>query len=581
LHVKFRGDVLFRFKGLFAMAVLHITDASGREWQLPLSTHEPCTIGRAPDNRVVLNDPRASRHHAYIKFQHGAYVVVDGSLDGKLSANHVFVNGAQRLEHPLSEGDTLQIGASKLRLDLSDERRAPQPQAQFDDKPLGHTQLLVSANDVIRAALTRVQPAASVSASGAELEELRRKAKILALLYEMSKTLGSVFDLDSIFEKACEIIFSATPADRVVALLEEEGDGDGEDTLRVVALRARDETHAARARQQPIGRTITRKVMRERQALLSQDAAADSEFAGVHSIVAQGVHSTICAPLIADTRVHGALYADRLDAFTAFTRDDLELVSAVAAQTAVAVENARSHERLAREEVARANYSRFMPEYVVRQILEDPDSFKLGGVNQTLTVLFADIRGFTRLSEKAQPERVVHLLNNYFTAMSDIIFAHGGTLDKYIGDGLMALFGAPTATPEDACNAVAAAVAMQQQMEVINEQLRADGLEEIAIGIGLHTGVATVGYIGSERRSEYTAIGDTVNLAARLEQNAKPGQILLSEAAALAAEKANCKFNPRPPIKVKNRVQPVPIFEVEWRQTPADDGTAATPSTAD
>src|SRR5438105_1533862 len=562
------------------MALLHITDAGGRVWQLTLSPKGTCTIGRAPDNRVVLNDPRASRYHAHIKYQSGSYLIVDGSVDGKPSANHVFVNGEQRREHPLRDGDQVQIGASRLRFDLSDERRS-EPEARFDDKPLGHTQLLVSANDVIRAALaSRAAPA--VAAPSAELEELRRKAKILALLYEMSKTLGAVFDLDAIFENACEVIFSATPADRAVALLRDEStqDADGEDNLVVVAMRVRDEERAPHARRQSIGRTITRKVMRERQALLSQDAAADSEFAGVHSIVAQGVHSTICAPLVADTRVHGALYADRLDPFTAFTRDDLELVSAVAAQTAVAVENARSHERLAREEVARANYSRFLPEYVVQQILENPDSFKLGGVNQTLTVLFADIRGFTRLSEHAPPERVVQLLNNYFTAMSDIIFAHGGTLDKYIGDGLMALFGAPTATPDDACNAVAAAVDMQREMEVINKQLKTDGLAEIAIGIGLHTGVATVGYIGSERRSEYTAIGDTVNLAARLEQNSLPGQILLSDAAAQAAEKANCKFSPRPPITVKNRVQPVPIFEVDWHQTPAgagDGGSAATP----
>ncbi|HEX8285404.1 MAG TPA: adenylate/guanylate cyclase domain-containing protein [Pyrinomonadaceae bacterium] len=558
------------------MALLHITDAGGRVWQLPLTPQGVCTIGRAPDNRVVLNDPRASRYHAHVRHTAGSYVLVDGSVDGKLSANHVFVNGEQRLEHPLRDGDVVQIGASRLRLDLADERPAAEPEARFEDKPLGHTQMLVSANDVIRAALgapsltgpaTTERAAASAAAASAELEELRGKAKILALLYEMSKTLGSVFDLDPIFEKACEVIFSATPADRVVALLSDDARrGEGDEDLVVVAMRVRDETRAAHARKQPIGRTITRKVMRERQALLSQDAAADMEFAGVHSIVAQGVHSTICAPLIADTRVHGALYADRLDPFTSFTRDDLELVSAVAAQTAVAVENARSHARLAREEVARANYSRFLPEYVVKQILENPDSFKLGGVNQTLTVLFADIRGFTRLSENAAPDRVVQLLNNYFTAMSDVVFGHGGTLDKYLGDGLMALFGAPTATPEDACNAVSAAVQMQRRMEGINEQLRADKLSEIAIGIGLHTGVATVGYIGSERRSEYTAIGDTVNLAARLEQNALPGQIILSDATARAAAGAGCEFRPRTPITVKNRVQPVPIFEVDWRQ---------------
>ncbi|HEX8117603.1 MAG TPA: adenylate/guanylate cyclase domain-containing protein [Pyrinomonadaceae bacterium] len=554
------------------MALLHITDAGGRAWQLPLSPQGVCTIGRAPDNRVVLNDPRASRYHAHVKFQSGSYVLVDGSLDGKRSANHVFVNGEQRLEHVLRDGDSVQIGASRLRLDLSDERRK-ETEARFEDRPLGHTQLLVSANDVIRAALgaRSASPATAersfANALNAELEDLRGKARILALLYEMSKTLGSVFDLDSIFEKACEVILNATPADRVVALLCDESKQDGDEDLDVVAMRVRDEQRAAHARKQPIGRTITRKVMRERQALLSQDAAADMEFAGVHSIVAQGVHSTICAPLLADARVHGALYADRLDPFTSFTRDDLELVSAVAAQTAVAVENARAHERLAREEVARANYGRFLPEYVVQQILENPDSFKLGGVNQTVTVLFADIRGFTRLSEHAPPERVVQLLNNYFTAMSDIIFAHGGTLDKYLGDGLMALFGAPTASPDDACNAVRAAVQMQRRMEDINAQLRSEGLAEIAIGIGLHTGVATVGYIGSERRSEYTAIGDTVNLAARLEQNTQAGQIILSEATARAAEGAGCDFSPREPITVKNRVQPVPIFEVDWKNS--------------
>jgi adenylate cyclase len=560
------------------MALLQIMDASGRRWQFTLTPQYVCTIGRAPDNLVVLNDPRASRYHAHIKFQNGAYCVVDGSVDGKMSANHVFVSGQQRYEYALRDGDQITIGASQLTLDLSDERREPaSSQVRYEDKPLGHTQLLVSPSDVIRAALQpRSSAAGAASIAGAaahadEVADLRRKAKILALIYEMSKTLGSVFDLDRIFDKACETIFSATPADRVVALLRDDA-AAGEEDLKVVAMRVRDETRAAQGRQQSIGRTITRKVMRERQALLSQDAAADSEFAGVHSIVVQGVHSTICAPLIADTRVHGALYADRLDPFTTFTRDDLELVSAVAAQTAVAVESASAHERLAREEVARANYSRFMPEYVVRQLLESPDSFKLGGVNQLVTVIFADIRGFTRLSEKAPPERVVQLLNHYFTAMSDVIFAHGGTLDKYIGDGLMALFGAPTTTPDDACNAVAAAISMQRAIEPINAQLKLEGLPEISIGIGLHTGVATVGYIGSERRSEYTAIGDTVNLAARLEQNSQAGQILLSDATAAAAREAGCRFVPRPPLTVKNRVQPVPVYEVEWRQ--AAEGAA-------
>jgi adenylate cyclase len=333
--------------------------------------------------------------------------------------------------------------------------------------------------------------------------------------------------------------------------------------LTPVAMRARDEKLEAHAKKLSIGRTITRKVMKDRVALLSQDAAAEAMFAGVESIVSQGVRSTICAPLVAESGVHGALYADRLDPFASFKPDDLELISAVAAQTAVAVENVRAHERLAREEVARANYSRFLPEYVVKQMLENPNSFKLGGVNQTVTVLFADIRGFTRLSENAEPQKVVHLLNKYFSAMTEIIFAHGGTLDKYIGDGLMALFGAPTATPEDPSNALNAAVAMQRRIISINEELRAEGYSEIGVGIGLHTGEATVGYIGSERRSEYTAIGDTVNLASRLESNAQGGQILISEATSNAAHR-RYKLAPREPITVKNRTAPVPLFEVQW-----------------
>jgi adenylate cyclase len=552
------------------MALLKITDASGRQWQFNLLQQGGCTIGRAPDNTVVLDDPRASRYHAHIKpADDGSYVIVDGAVvNGQLrrSANKVFINGEPHYEHLLKNGDRVTIGASTLRFEQAPQERTTE--VRYDDKPLGHTQLLISANDVMSSVLHPKPDDAVVTPSRDKvLETLQRKANILTALYEMSKTLGSVFDLDEIFAKATDIIFRSTPADRVVALLA-EGDGTGniEDTLlNPIAMRARDQKLNDHARKLSIGRTITRKVMKDRVALLSQDAASDEQFAGVDSIVSQGVRSTICAPLVGESRVHGAIYADRLDPFAAFKPDDLELISAVAAQTAIAVENARAHERLAREEVARANYSRFLPEYVVKQMLENPESFKLGGVNQTITILFADIRGFTRISEHAAPERIVGLLNKYFSAMTDILFAHGGTLDKYLGDGLMALFGAPTTTPEDASNALNAAVAMQRRVLGINLELQAEGFPELNIGIGLHTGEVTVGYIGSERRSEYTAIGDTVNTASRLESNAKAGEILISDATSKAA-RSRYKLKPREPINVKNRVQPVVLWEVDWQR---------------
>lgn len=555
------------------MAVLKVTDASGRQAQHQLNNRVNCMIGRAPDNQIVLDDPRASRHHAHIRAnEDGSFMLVDGVMVNgqiKRSANKVFVNGEQKFEHPLKDGDRVTIGASTLRFEQPKEERTAD--LSYDDKPLGHTQLLMSAKDVLTTVLRQSDPGISGGAVAPRgdkvLETLQRKANILSEIYEMSKALGAGFDLDRIFKMATDIIFRSTPADRVVALLSEglvtEQNADNA-KLFPIATRARDEKLEAHARKMTIGRTITRKVMKDRVALLSQDAAADEQFAGVDSIVSQGVRSTICAPLFTEAGVHGALYADRLDPFSAFKPDDLELISAVAAQTAIAVENVRAHERLAKEEVARANYSRFLPEYVVKQMLENPESFKLGGVTQTITVLFADIRGFTRISEHAAPEQIVQLLNRYFSAMTDIIFAHGGTLDKYLGDGLMALFGAPTVTPKDAANAIAAAVAMQRRMLSINDELRAEGFPEIGIGIGLHTGEVIVGYIGSERRSEYTAIGDAVNTSSRLESNAKAGEILVSEVTAQAA-RSRYQLAPRDPITVKNREQPVPLFEVEWQ----------------
>lgn len=555
------------------MAHLKITDASGRQWENKFLPHGTCTIGRAPDNTVVLDDPRASRYHAHIKSgEDGSFTLVDGAvINGELrrSANKVFVNGGPHYEYQLKNGDRITIGASTLRFEQRAEERTTD--VRYDDKPLGHTQLVVSANDVMQTVLgsktESVSGAPSTPARDKVLEALQRKANILSALYEMSKTLGSVFDLEAIFAKATDVIFRSTPADRVVALLAEgNGTENPEDVkLNPIAMRARDESLNNHARKMSIGRTITRKVMKDRVALLSQDAASDEEFAGVDSIVSQGVRSTICAPLVGESRVHGAIYADRLDPFASFKPDDLELISAVAAQTAIAVENARAHERLAREEVARANYSRFLPEYVVKQMLENPESFKLGGVNQTITILFADIRGFTRISEHAPPEKIVSLLNRYFSAMTDIIFAHGGTLDKYLGDGLMALFGAPTTTPEDASNALNAAVAMQRRLLGINAELVKDGLPEVGVGMGLHTGEVTVGYIGSERRSEYTAIGDSVNTASRLESNSKGGEILITDATAKAA-RSRYKLKPREPIMVKGREQPVVLWEVDWQK---------------
>jgi adenylate cyclase len=381
----------------------------------------------------------------------------------------------------------------------------------------------------------------------------------------MSRTLGTVLEIDELFKRVTDLIFRGTPADRVVALLADQQTGE----LEQMATRVRDDSIQALTENLAVSRTVTNRVMTDRVAILSQDAKTDEQFQGAESIVSQGVRSTICAPLITQSGVYGVLYADRLDPFAAFRPDHLDLISAVAAQAAITVETVRTHDRLTREEVARENFRRFVPEHVVDQLLEKTSGFSLGGVNQTITVLFADIRGFTSFAENQKPEKVVSILNQYFSAMSEIIFGNQGTLDKYIGDGLMALFGAPTATPDDAQNALKAAVAMQRKAAELHAEFQTEGFTDFAIGVGLHTGEATIGFIGSEKRSEYTAIGDTVNLASRLESQARPesiagrGKILISEATAKAAGDI-FPLAARPPLTVKNRRQPVDIFEVDW-----------------
>src|SRR6185369_15900626 len=175
------------------MAHLKITDASGRQWQFSFVPQGACTIGRAPDNTVVLDDPRASRYHAHInQSDNGTFTIVDGAMiNGQLrrSANKVFINGEPRFEHQLKTGDRVTIGASTLRFEQPAEERTTD--VRYDDKPLGHTQLLISANDVMSTVLRSKEEAAAASPQRDKvLEALQRKANILSALYEMSKTLG-------------------------------------------------------------------------------------------------------------------------------------------------------------------------------------------------------------------------------------------------------------------------------------------------------------------------------------------------------------------------------------------------------
>lgn len=207
-------------------------------------------------------------------------------------------------------------------------------------------------------------------------------------------------------------------------------------------------------------------------------------------------------------------------------------------------------------------FGRYVSKSVVKEILENKEAIQLGGVRRDVTLIFVDIRGFTPLSEKMEPEDVILILNEYLDLCTRAVFAYEGTLDKYIGDGVMAIFGAPMNQPDHANRAIKAALQMKKESAYLAVRLIEKYGRSVSFGIGINSGPAVVGNIGSQERMDYTAIGDTFNLAARLEANAKPGQILISQNT-YQRVKEKFIFTPLEAIKVKGREELVQIYQVE------------------
>jgi adenylate cyclase len=215
-------------------------------------------------------------------------------------------------------------------------------------------------------------------------------------------------------------------------------------------------------------------------------------------------------------------------------------------------------------------FARYVSRDVCEQLMADPSRARLGGSRRTMSVLFSDIRGFTTFSEKGQPEEIVAQLNEYFTRMVAVVFDHRGTLDKFVGDAVMALFGAPLDDEAHAEHAVQAALAMQDELAQLNTRWTAEGRPALDIGIGVNTGEMVAGNIGSESIMSYTVIGDAVNLASRLESlNKQYGTHLIVSDATRAALKGRYDIRALGEVVVKGKTQPVAIFEV---RQPAGDG---------
>jgi class 3 adenylate cyclase len=209
-------------------------------------------------------------------------------------------------------------------------------------------------------------------------------------------------------------------------------------------------------------------------------------------------------------------------------------------------------------------FGRYTSDRIVAQLLEDPHGLDLGGRLQQVTIVMTDISGFTPLCETLTPQQVVQLLNNYLGTLSEVILAHNGTIDEFIGDAILALFGAPYAAEDDADRAVASAVAMQRAMREVNAKNAQCGLPAIETSIAINTGAVVAGNIGSEKRSKFAIVGQPVNATARIEEKAAPGEILLSAATVNALHTQPDKLSPCFEISAKGIEEPLKVHRLEY-----------------
>lgn len=245
-----------------------------------------------------------------------------------------------------------------------------------------------------------------------------------------------------------------------------------------------------------------------------------------------------------------------------FSKHQTALLSTLTDYAAIAIQNSRAVEQLRQQKEnekgrIRTLFQRFVPPQVVDQILENPDLLQLGGNRREITILFTDIRGYTAYSEKLPPERVVEMLNDYLSLAANTIMSYGGTLDKYMGDGIMAIFNAPNELPDHVQSALEAALTLQHATRQLAGQ-RGDGL---SFSTGIHSGEAVVGYIGTDVAMNYTAVGDAVNVAKRLQEAARPGQILIEEHT-VARVSDQVQVQALGELKVKGRQQTAIVYEL-------------------
>ena len=582
------------------------------------------SLGRHPNNSIQLLDKIVSKEHCILEQRDGQFILRDlGSLNG------TYINGERvRGEQLLRHGDEIALGSTRARYDDGTQplnfaplaagpgavqhpqpaswapvpqgapsaappvsspqtagRQAPpgaygyvQPASQPQHAP--HTAPLPMpvpvGNRTPSFSGTRVDVLDSARAIGTQIaahtkgflpydqvahdtQQLRVDYERLRITWELTRDIGLERDLDRLLEKILLALFKFVNADRGVILLRE---GDG--SLQPRAARRRDGSDAPIQ----VSSTILNHIIREKASVLTHDASMDFAASKGKSMILNRISSAIVVPLLHEKEVLGAVWLDS-ESLAQFQPKDLELITAVGNQAAMFIENIQLAKKIEQEIVTRERFSRLLSPNVAEQVISGKLEIKKGGtLVRECTIFNSDIRGFTRMSEGASAEEMVELLNEYFEQMVETIFKYEGTLDKFMGDGIMAFWGAPVARPDDAMRSVQCALEQMEVLGKFNRKRLEQNHPPLAIGMGLHTGPCVAGYVGSSKALSYTVIGDTANTSARLCGVALAGQVIVTEGT-YGRLQNRFEVEELPPAHLKGKEKPTRVFNVKREKVSA------------
>ena len=536
------------------------------------------SIGRSKDNDIILPDQTISRNHANIVQTKKGYLLTDlGSFNGTQ------VNEKSIQSTLLRHNDQIKIGHTKLIFLTKEETTSSLAESLIliteNDDEKDHQQILGSSpdgenphdNQELLISLESQRPRKKVEYQepseneaqqiqiNKDLSALERSNKVLFVLYEISRQLHSIHDFHELLNKIMDLIFMVINADFGFVIL--TGD-KSKDELTPVVVKSKEGSAGAKSKLKA-SRTIISKVIHDKVALLSSDTMDDSRLERAKSVVIQKIRSAICVPLWKKDEIIGVIQLDSVRFNNPFNQDDLELLKAIGSQVSMIIEQASLNEQIREEERMRSRLERFHSPQIIEMILRGGQETKdniMEPKELTATILFTDINGFTHLTEHLPPRETNMILNQYFSRMTDVIFKYDGTLDKYIGDGLMAVFGAPMERKDDPIRAIQAAREMREELA---RMMVSEGEDrKFSIRIGINTGHVVAGNIGSPKRLDYTIIGDPVNIASRLESMAEAHQILIGEET-YRLVKGKFDIKEVGPKKFKGKSAEITVYEVK------------------